>query len=338
MIGIGLMGYGYWGPNLARNFGVREDCRLHAICDTKPDRTAKAARDFPQARITNDYRTLITDPEIDVVVVATPVGGHYPLSKAALEAGKHVLVEKPLTETSAQALELVELAERKNLVLAVDHTFLFTGSIRKIKELVTSDEFGDFLYIDSVRINLGLFQQDVNVLYDLAPHDLSIVGHLLGQAPLTVQAMGACHARACQENIVYLHLEYPGGLLAHIHLSWLAPVKIRKTIIAGTNRMIVYDDLDQSEKVKVYDKGINVVHDAQSLYNIKIDYRTGDMFAPRVSQREALNMEVEHFLRCVRGEEQPLCSGRSGLDVVRILEAAQNSLRKDGTKIFLDRD
>jgi predicted dehydrogenase len=338
MINIGLIGYGYWGPNLARNFSRLADCRLAAICDSSPSRQQLAAIEYPQAFVTDDYEQLLKRPDIDAVAIATPVSYHYGLAKAALMAGKHLLVEKPLAETSAQALELVELAERKNLVLAVDHTFLFTGAVRKIKQLLDAGTLGELLYIDSVRINLGLFQKDVNVLYDLAPHDLSIVGHLVGEPPLTVQAMGACHARQGQENIVYLHLEYPGDLLAHFHLSWLAPVKIRKTLLAGTNKMIVYDDLDQAEKVKVYDKGITVEEDINSLHNIKVDYRTGDMLAPKLSHREALSLEAEHFRDCVLGREKPLSSGRDGLAVVRILEAAQLSLSQGGAKISVETD
>ena len=338
MINIGLIGYGYWGPNLARNFARMADCRLAAICEAKPDRAQQAALAYPHCWIGSDSASMLVETDVDAVVIATPVGAHYRLAKQALQAGKHVLVEKPITETSAQALELVELAERKNLVLAVDHTFLFTGAVRKIKELVDSKTLGDFLYLDSVRINLGLFQPDVNVLYDLAPHDLSIVGHLLGESPKWVWAMGACHAGVGQENIVYLHLEYPGGLPAHFHLSWLAPVKIRKTLIAGSERMVVYDDLDQGEKVKVYDKGITVNPDTESIHNIKVAYRTGDMFAPKLSQREALSLETEHFLRCLRGEETPLCPGRAGLDVVRILEAAQRSLKKGGSRVEVEKD
>ncbi|WP_279355910.1 Gfo/Idh/MocA family protein [Fundidesulfovibrio agrisoli] len=338
MIKIGLIGYGYWGPNLARNFSRQPGCQLTAICEANPGRARQAALDHPGCWIGDDSATMLAATGVDAVVIATPVGCHYHLAKQALMAGRHVLVEKPITETAAEALELVELAERRNLVLAVDHTFLFTGAVRKIKELVDSKALGDFLYVDSVRINLGLFQPDVNVLYDLAPHDLSIVGHLLGEAPKWARAMGACHAGVSQENIVYLHLEYPGGLPAHFHLSWLAPVKIRKTLIAGSERMIVYDDLDQGEKVKVYDKGITVNPDTQSLHNIKVDYRTGDMFAPKLSQREALSLETEHFLRCLRGEEAPLCSGRDGLGVVRILEAAQRSLKAGGSRVEVERD
>jgi len=338
MLNIALVGYGYWGPNLARNFSRTSGCRLAAICDSSPSRKTLAAIEYPQAFVTSDFEEMLKHPGIDAVAIATPVSYHYSLAKAALAAGKHILVEKPLAETSAQALELVELAERKNLVLAVDHTFLFTGAVRKIKQLMDAGSLGELLYIDSVRINLGLFQKDVNVLYDLAPHDLSIVGHLVEQTPSTVRAMGACHARQGQENIVYLHLEYPGGLLAHFHLSWLAPVKIRKTLIAGTNKMIVYDDLDQAEKVKVYDKGITVVEDVNSLHSLKVDYRTGDMLAPKLSHMEALSLETEHFRDCVLGSERPISSGRDGLAVVRILEAAQNSLCQGGAKISVETD
>jgi len=335
MTRMALVGYGYWGPKLARNIASNPETALVGVCDLREERQAHAQRDNPTAFVTGDYDALMARDDVQAVVIATPVAAHYRLARQALLAGKHVLVEKPITEKSSEAAELCALAENLGLVLAVDHTFLFTGAVTKLKQLVSSGELGELYYIDSVRVNLGLFQHDVNVLYDLAPHDLSIVSHLVGQTPVTVQAMGACHARACQENLVYMHLEYPSGLVAHFHLSWLAPVKIRKTLIAGTNKMIVWDDLEQSEKIKVYDKGITMAPDEESLHNIKIDYRTGDMLAPKIPGQEALSAEIGHFARCCRGEETPISSGRFGLDVVRILEAAQQSLRQGGARLEL---
>ena len=254
MVGIGLVGFGYWGPNLARNFSSHKDCRLVAICEVNQDRAELAARGYPSTTITQNYHDLLKNDEISAIVIATPVDVHFQLVKDALMAHKDVLVEKPIARTIAEAKELVAVAEKNGCILAVDHTFLFTGAVKKIKEIIDSGDLGKILYVDSVRINLGLFQQDVNVIYDLAPHDLSIVAYLIDDDPVYVRAMGACHAHTSLENIAYLHLEYADGMIAHFHFNWLAPVKIRRFLIGGTNKMIVYDDLESSEKVKVYDK------------------------------------------------------------------------------------
>jgi predicted dehydrogenase len=312
------------------------DTRLVAICDIRRERRAQATVECPQTFVTGDYNTLLARDDISAVAIATPVTHHYALAKMALQAGKHVLVEKPITESAATAQELCEIAEAGGLTLAVDHTFIFTGAVAKLKDLMDSGELGDLYYIDSVRVNLGIFQHDINVLFDLAPHDLSVVGYLVGQVPEKVQAMGIHHARKGQEDLAYVHLQYSSGLVAHFHLSWLAPVKIRKMLIAGANKMLVWDDLDQSEKVKIYDKGITMTKDPESLKNIKISYRTGDMLAPNIKPDEALSVEIGHFARCCEGKERPLSSGRLGLDVVRILEAAQLSLRQGGTCVKLE--
>jgi len=263
------------------------------------------------------------------------VSSHHALTKAALLAGKDVLVEKPLAATVAHAEELVRLAAARNCILAVDHTFLFTGAVRKIKTIVDEGLLGDLLYFDSVRINLGLFQNDVNVISDLAPHDLSILMHLIGKEPASVRAMGAQHGPERIESLAYLHLEYDNNFLAHFHFSWLAPVKIRNTILAGTNKMLVYNDLEPTEKVKIYDKGITISADAKSANKLKVDYRTGDILAPKLVHREALSVEAEHFLDCVRQRNAPLASGLDGLKVVRILEAAQQSLGAGGKRITM---
>lgn len=336
MINVALVGFGYWGPNLARNFSSQPDTRLAAICDLSPERLERAARFYPSTRVTSDYADILKDPDIGLVIIATPVSHHHPLAKAAILAGKDVFVEKPFTKNSAQARELIDLAERGGRIIAVDHTFLFTGAVQKIKELVDGHELGDLLYFDSVRINLGLFQEDVNVIYDLAPHDLSILLHIMDQDPVAVRAMGARPGDTNQVCLAYLHLEYASGFIAHFHFSWLAPVKIRKTIIAGTQKMVVYDDLDQSEKVKVYDKGITVVPNYESLSKIKVDYRTGDMNAPKLVHREALSAEAEHVVACVRDRTRPLADGAAGLRVVRVLEAAERSLALGGDRVTLE--
>ena len=336
MINVALVGFGYWGPNLARNFSSQSGCTLTAICELNTDRAVAAKAQYPACLITNDYQVLLDNPDIHAILIATPVTSHFELTKRALLAGKDVLVEKPLTAKTSEAEELVELAQERNRILAVDHTFLFTGAVQKMKELVSSGDLGEIIYIDSVRINLGLFQHDVNVIWDLAPHDLSIVAYLIDKAPLAVTAVGASHSGNGIENIAYLHVEYPGNLIAHFHLNWLAPVKIRRTLIGGTRKMIVYDDMEPSEKVKVYDKGISLNRaDADSIRNIIVDYRTGDMVAPKLAHREALHAEAEHFLKCVRTRSTPLADGRAGLYVTRILEAAENSLRGGGCRISL---
>jgi predicted dehydrogenase len=337
MIGIGLIGYGYWGPNLARNFASQPECELIGICEINSNRAYLAKRNHKQSIITQDYNELLKNNDIQALVIATPVSTHFKLTRDALYAGKDVLVEKPLSISSAEAAELVRIAEENDRILAVDHTFLFTGAVRKIKEIVASDDLGRIIYIDSVRINLGMFQHDVNVIYDLAPHDLSIVCYLIDQEPLAVRAMGACHAGNDIESLAYLHLEFPAGVVAHFHLNWLAPVKLRRTVIGGTRKMIVYDDMERSEKVKVYDKGIVLKeNDLAAIYKVYVDYRSGDMVAPKLEHQEALAVEVEHFLTCVRQRTRPLSDGRFGLTVTRILEAAQISIKQSGRRIVLE--
>lgn len=332
MLGIGLVGFGYWGPNLARNFSAQAGCRLVAICELNPKRAQEAARRFPQARVTADFESLLRDKDIHAVLIATPVSYHYTLAKQALLAGKDVLVEKPLSQDVEQAGELVRLARDTGRILAVDHTFLFTGAVRKIKQLADAGDLGELLYFDSVRVNLGLFQQDVNVIYDLAPHDLAILHHLVGRAPKNVRAVGLTHGCA-HECVAYLHLEYEGGFMAHFHFSWLAPVKIRKVIIAGERKMLVYDDIEITEKVKVYDKGVVVNTNREEFYKIQVDYRTGDMLAPKLVHTEALAEETAQFLDCMRNRTRPLSSGEDGLAVVCILAAAAESLRRGGERV-----
>ena len=335
-MGVGLVGYGYWGPNLARNFAAQPDCSLVAICETNPARAELARRHHRTARVTSDFRELLSDPAIQAILIAVPVAAHFEFAHAALAAGKDVLVEKPLTANVAEAMELIRLAEQDGRVLAVDHTFLFTGAVRKIKELIDSGALGRMLYVDSVRINLGLFQSDVNVIHDLAPHDLAIVSYLVDGEPLSVQAVGKSHGTDATESIAYLHLEFPGDLIAHFHFNWLAPVKIRRTLIGGSKQMIVYDDMEPSEKVKVYDKGVILKQgDIDSLYMTIVDYRTGDMVAPKLSHHEALAAETRHFLECVKTRSKPLADGWAGLRVVRILEAAQESLRGNGRRVVM---
>ena len=336
-IGIGVVGYGYWGPNLVRNFADIDRCRVAAVCDLDEARLAHASRRYPGISATTDARALIANPAVDAVVIAAPVSAHFDLARAALEAGKHVLVEKPLTSTAEQAERLIEIAAARSRVLMVDHTFVYTGAVRKIRELVAKGELGDIYYYDSVRINLGLFQHDVDVMWDLAVHDLSIMDSVLTRRPTSVSATGLAHVPGSPANIAYLTMFFDAPMIAHVHVNWLAPVKVRQTLIGGNRRMIVYDDLDASEKVKVYDRGISVNPSPDSLYQMKVGYRTGDMWAPQLAVTEALHTEAEHFLDCIERGLQPETSGEAGLRIVRLLEAATTSMRNQGRLVEIER-
>lgn len=336
MIRVGVIGYGYWGPNLVRNFAEADDSEIAAVSDLRNDRLSAAKKRYPTIETVNDYSDLINDPRIDAVAVATPVSGHFRLAMEALQAGKHVLVEKPLAATSEQALRLIDEAEKRKLVLMVDHTFVYTSSVRKIAELIENNELGELYYYDSVRINLGQFQHDVNVLWDLAVHDLSIMEYALSRRPVAVRATGMSHVAGKPENIAYLTLYFDDNLLGHIHVNWLAPVKVRLTLISGSAKMIVFDDLEPTEKVKVYDRGVTVDNSDEREYQLLVGYRMGDMWAPMLDNAEALKTEVEHFIRCVEGKEAPLTDGKSGWRVVRILEAATSSLSDHGKIVELD--
>ena len=323
------------GPNLARNFSLQPGCRLASICDLDPKKLEQAARHYPQSKVTLDYNDLLSSPEIDVILIATPVWSHFELARKALEAGKDIFVEKPFTTNSSEAEQLVALAESKGRIIAVDHTFLYTGAVQKLKTLVEDGDIGDLVYIDSVRINLGLFQQDVNVLFDLAPHDLSIISYLTRRDPVSVQAMGMRIGSAEQESTVYLHLEYDDGIIAHCHLSWLSPMKMRQMLICGTNKMVVYDDVEPSEKVRVYDKGIVMQQqiDEGTRNKLIVDYRLGDMLAPKLEHREALAVEAQQFLNCVRDRTPPLSDGKFGLKIMKQIEACQASIEQSGLKV-----
>lgn len=336
MIRVGVIGYGYWGPNLVRNFAEAPGSQVVAVSDLRLERLALARRRYPMIETTMDYRELLVDPRSDAIAIATPVSTHFELAMQALQAGKHVLVEKPLAATSEQAIRLIEEADRRDEVLMVDHTFVYTGAVRKIRELVASNGLGDIYYYDSVRVNLGLFQHDVNVIWDLAVHDLSIMDYVIPLQPCAVSATGMNHIPGEPENIAYLTLFFDGCLIAHIHVNWLAPVKVRRTLIGGSRKMIVYDDLEPSEKVKVYDKGITINNDADSIYQMLIGYRIGDMWAPQLDMTEALQTEVLHFIRCIEEGGRPITDGEAGLRVVHILEAATQSMAKQGRLVELD--
>ncbi|NJD54791.1 MAG: Gfo/Idh/MocA family oxidoreductase [Nitrospirae bacterium] len=335
-ISVGVIGCGYWGPNLIRYFNENRHTALAAVCDLNRDRLEQIKFKYPHAATSTDYRRIIRDPAITAVAIATPVFTHYKLVREALDAGKHVLVEKPLTATVKEAEKLVDRAQQKKLVLLVDHTFIYTGAVRHIKKLVQGAELGSVYYFDSVRINLGLFQHDVNVIWDLAPHDLSIMDYLLEERPVSVVATGASHTPGGLADVAYVTIAFKGNLIAHFHVNWMSPVKIRKIIIGGSKKMAVFDDLDPAEKVKIYDKGISLARPSETaIHQSLVQYRIGDMHAPAHDNREALSTEIEHFVSCIKNGGTPITDGEAGLRVVRILEAADRSLKKGGAKVRL---
>jgi len=335
LVRIGVIGYGYWGPNLVRNFAEAPATEVIAVSDLREDRLELVRRRYPGVTATKDYRRLIEDTNIDAIAISTPVSTHFPLALEALAAGKHVLVEKPITKTSDEALQLIEEADRRKLVLMVDHTFVYTGAVRKIRELIDKDCLGDIYYYDSTRVNLGLFQQDVDVIWDLAVHDLSIMEYILPATATEVSATGIGHVSGAAENIAYVTVFYGASLIAHLNVNWLSPVKIRRTLIGGSKQMILYDDIESSEKVKVYDKGVVVKNSPESLYKLMVSYRSGDMYAPQIDISEALRVEAQHFADCVVNGKTPITDGRAGLRVVSVLEAATRSMKEHGRSIPL---
>jgi predicted dehydrogenase len=333
MINVGVIGYGYWGPNIVRNLHGLESTRVEMVCDKSEAALAKVRKAFPGVKTCTNPEDILTSPTIDAVAVITPVWTHYAIAKRALENGKHVFVEKPFTSSSAQAQELIELAERKHLTIMVDHTFLFTGAVRKIRELVESGTLGDLYYYDSLRINLGLFQHDVSVIWDLAPHDLSIMDHLIKSEPEAIVATGEKHLNGV-EDVAYMTIYFPNSVIAHINVNWLSPVKIRTTLIGGQKKMVVWNDLVADEKVRVYDKGVQF-KTGEGLHDVLVSYRTGDMWAPQIEQLEALRVELDYFADCIMTQQKPFNDGHAGLRVVRMLEAAEHSIQKRGELITL---
>jgi predicted dehydrogenase len=334
-IGVGVVGYGYWGPNLVRNFAGNLSARLVGVSDLDPAKLAAITRSYPGVMITQRYEDLLKDPRIDAVAIATPVHTHYELALSALRAGKHVLVEKPLAQSADLARHLIDEADRRGLMLMVDHTFLYTPAVQKIRELVRKDELGEVYYYDSTRSSLGLFQSDVNVIWDLAVHDISIIQYILEEDPVAVSATGSCHVAGSPENMAHITLFFEGNCVAHVSVNWLSPVKVRQTFIGGSKKMIVYDDLEPTEKIKVYDKGITLDAPSENAHQFRIGYRAGDMWAPNISTKEALQTEVEHFIDCVHNGTLPVSSAASGLQVVEILEAASRSIADRGKPVML---
>jgi predicted dehydrogenase len=330
-IRVAIIGYGYWGPRVARNFQSLNGCELSVVCDKNPASLRRAAGAHPGVSLTSDVAEVMSSPNVDVVAVITPVWTHFELAKRALEAGKHVFVEKPFTATSAQAEDLIELAARKNLRIMVDHTFLFTGAVRKIRELIDQGVLGKLYYYDSIRVNLGLFQHDVNVIWDLAPHDLSIMDYLIGSPPEAVVATGQKHLNG-YEDVAYITIYFSNQMIAHLNVNWLSPVKVRTMLLGGEKKMLVWNDLEADEKIRVYDRGVNI-ENGNGLYDLLVSYRSGDMWAPRVDPVEALASETEYFLDCVDKGVTPFNDGVAGLRVVKMLEAAERSLNCLGKAI-----
>src|SRR5579863_2595139 len=333
MIKFGVIGYGYWGPNVVRNLNALDGTEVVAACDKSPTSRKRVQKAYPGVRVTSDSAEVMSSKDVDAIAVITPVWTHYELAKAALENGKHVFVEKPFTSTASQAEELINLAAKKNLKIMVDHTFLFTGAVKKIRQLLKEGSLGNLYYYDSTRVNLGLFQHDVNVIWDLAPHDLSIIDHLIAETPEAVVATGQTHLNGF-EDVAFITLYFPNKIIAHINVNWLSPVKVRTTLIGGEKKMLVWNDLEADEKIKVYDKGVHV-SSREGLYNLLVNYRSGDMWAPQVEQVEALRKELAYFVDCILQDQTPFNDGIAGLRVVKLLEAASKSVRNQGAVVHL---
>ena len=330
---FGVIGYGYWGPNIVRNLRGIEGSEVVAIAEVSASARTRAQKAHPGVKVVSDAAELFKSPDIDAIAVISPVWTHYDLAKAALMNGKHVFVEKPFTSNSAQGEELIELAESKRLTVMVDHTFLFTGAVRKIDELIRDGSLGRLYYYDSTRVNLGLFQHDINVLWDLAPHDLSIMDYLIKASPEAIVATGQGHLNG-HEDVAYMTIYFPDKVIAHINVNWLSPVKVRTTLIGGEKRMLLWNDLEADEKLKIYDKGVDI-DSREGVYNLLVSYRSGDMYAPQLEQVEALRQELSYFIECIENGRRPFNDGQAGLRVVRMLEAASASMKRKGELVAL---
>jgi predicted dehydrogenase len=329
---IGVIGYGYWGPNVVRNFYNASNAAVVAVCDMNPKALQRVARTYPTMAVTTNPDDLLTSAEIDAVAIVTPISYHFPLAKRALENGKHIFVEKPFTATAAQAMELIEFADQRNLRIMVDHTFLFNGAVRKIREFVENGTLGNLYYYDSTRVNLGLFQHDANVVWDLAPHDLSIIDYLIKHSPEAIVATGEKHVNGI-EDMAFITMYFPGKIIAHLNVNWLSPVKVRTTLIGGEKKMLVWNDLEADEKIKVYDKGVERSNGAAG-YDLRVSYRAGDLWVPRIEQVEALTQETQYFVDCVLNGQTPFNDGHAGLRVVEMLEAIDRSIARNGEMVY----
>lgn len=334
MLNFGVIGYGYWGPNIVRNCMALNGATVKMVCDLDPKALRKSESIFPHVLTTCDYKEILQSKDIDVVAIVTPVDTHFELAKKALENGKHVFVEKPFTATVKEAETLIKLAEKKKLKIMVDHVFIFTGAVRKIKELIDQGGLGDLYYYDSLRSSLGLFRSDVNVIWDLAPHDFSILDYILKEKPAAISAQGADHMSRGQANIAYVTVYFNSKFMAHISVNWLSPVKIRTILIGGEKKMLLWDDLQTDEKIKVYDKGVSV-KDKEGKYRLMVDYRSGDMYSPRVDMTEALKVELQYLTDCIMKNKTPINDGHAALRVVQMLSAANKSLKENGRMVKL---
>jgi predicted dehydrogenase len=340
MIRIGVIGYGYWGPNMVRNFMEVPGATVKAVCDLRADRLASVQARYPTVEVTTDAQVLFQDPDLDAIVICTPVSTHFETAMRALREGKHVLVEKPLAASSRESIELIVEAQRRKLTLMVDHTFIYTSAVQKMRKLIETEHLGRIYYYDSVRVNLGLFQRDVNVIWDLAVHDLSIMDYVLQTKPYAVSATGMSHVPGGKENIAYMTFFFPENVLGHIHVNWLAPVKMRRSVVGGTRKMLIYDDIEPSEKIKVYDRGIKLHEHSprESVYQMLVSYRSGDMWAPHLENTEALRTEALEFIRSIQTGAPPITDGEAGLRIVKYIEAASQSMRVNGEAIEIDGD
>lgn len=332
MLKIGIIGYGYWGPNIVRNFYANEDTEVIAVCDINTKSIDRGKKQFPHLKYISNYQEVVTSPDIDAIAIVTPVSTHFKIAQDALNHGKHIFIEKPFTLSSDEAKILIELADKKNLKIMVDHTFLFTGSVKKIKELVDNNILGDLLYFDSIRVNLGLFQHDVNVIWDLAPHDFSIMDYVVKEEPAAIVATGVGHFGNHMEDVAYVTVYFNNNMIAHLNFNWLSPVKIRMVLIGGEKKMLVWNDVELDEKIKIYDKGVNI-KTKEGFYKLLVDYRSGDMWAPKLDRSEALKLETEYFVDCILNDKTPINDGLAGLRVVKMLEATDKSIKNKGRLI-----
>lgn len=337
MLKVGVIGFGYWGPNIVRNFNATQQALVTQVCDIDSNLLTKASLTYPNIKTSTNFMDLVQSPDLDVIAIITPVYTHYELAYQALSHGKNIIVEKPFTSTVDQAERLIELADKNNLKIMIDHTYIFTGAVRKIKELISGRILGDLYYYDSTRVNLGLFQHDVNVIWDLAPHDFSIMDYVLDAKPVAISAHGKSHFSNNLEDVAYITFYFEDNLIAHFNLNWLSPVKVRTTLIGGQNKMLVWNDLESDEKIKIYDKGVKV-ESREGIYNLLVEYRSGDMFSPKIDQKEALRTEIEYFIDCINNNTPPFNDGLSGLRIVKMLEATDKSIKNNGEIIKLKLD
>ncbi len=336
MLKVGVIGCGYWGPNLIRNFSQLKESEVKICIDLNEERLAHMKNLYPFVETGKDYKEMLVNGGIDAVVIATPPRSHFKLAMEALEAGKHVFVEKPLALSSSESIAMIKAAEERGLKLMVGHTFVYTAAVNKIKELIESGELGEIYYINTTRVNLGLFHDDINVVWDLAPHDVSILNYILDAQPEKVAAVGYSYIRKGIEDVAFLTFQYPGSVLAHVHVSWLNPNKIRTTTVVGSKKMLVYDDVSSLEKIRIYDKGVSIMPHYDTFGEFQLSYRFGDIFIPKLDDSEPLKNACKHFVECIEKDACPRSGGEHGLDVVKVLEASMESMQNSGVLVPID--